>query len=484
MEKKQASIYLRVIWLDDNENLRPSSLNIKLDGETTENVVFSISKENKNIGINAPWKTNDWANGVTYNYQKEQQEVNELTDEEQIISNIPYVIPSIVDDITLQNYRKNIIKDAETEEYAYYTIKMTYVPPKRKLMARSTTPALNFNGTAIENANFNDVELDKVYFNNALVFEKKRASFSDIILANSTLNEGTPNFALTATTDEGMFRAEDTDGTSYYFRGAVTNNYVKFAGKCWRIVRINGDKSIRLIYDGTTCHANGTSTLDNIAKTDLAYNANCNESYYVGWTYTMEQRPSTNVPQTSGTSSNAKTELEKWYSDNLTSYVENIEDGKYCNDRNVGAKYSGWVGTWATTWSAKGTQFAYAGIDRLWNKYQPTLSCSNGDIYSLKIGLITADEVEFAGGKSATNNAYYLYNGQKYWTMTPSYLSYGSSWSGACGGSGVFYVNANGSLSADRVDAFSCIYDVYSALYDDGILNELSNPSSGEFIIK
>ena len=99
----------------------------------------------------------------------------------------------------------------------------------------------------------------------------------------------------------------------------------------------------------------------------------------------------------------------------------------------------------------------------MWNKYQPTLSCSNGDIYSLKIGLITADEVEFAGGKSATNNAYYLYNGQKYWTMTPSYLSYGSSWSGACGGSGVFYVNANGSLSADRVDAFSCIYDVYSA---------------------
>ncbi len=437
MEKKQASIYLRVIWLDDNENLRPSSLNIKLDGETTENVVFSISKENKNIGINAPWKTNDWANGVTYNYQKEQQEVNELTDEEQIISNIPYVIPSIVDDITLQNYRKNIIKDAETEEYAYYTIKMTYVPPKRKLMARSTTPALNFNGTAIENANFNDVELDKVYFNNALVFEKKRASFSDIILANSTLNEGTPNFALTATTDEGMFRAEDTDGTSYYFRGAVTNNYVKFAGFCWRIVRINGDGSMRLIYDGSSCHANGTSTAESIAVASTAYNTSDNQSNYVGWTYT-----GTSQRTLSGTASNAKTQLESWYNSNIgnnATYSAKVVDGKFCNDRNVGQPLSNWTGNWSTIWDIKGTRFAYAGAKRLYEDYAPTLSCDSGDTYTLKVGLITADEVEFAGGKNTNNASYYLYDGQFYWTMSPY------SWNGTY--ANVFFMFTNGSIS-------------------------------------
>ena len=71
-------------------------------------------------------------------------------------------------------------------------------------------------------------------------------------------NEGTPNFGNDATTDEGIYSAQDDYGTSYYFRGAVENNYVKFANKYWRIIRINGDGTIRLIYDGTstmTCKA-------------------------------------------------------------------------------------------------------------------------------------------------------------------------------------------------------------------------------------
>ena len=74
----------------------------------------------------------------------------------------------------------------------------------------------------------------------------------------------------------------------------------------------------------------------------------------------------------------------------------------------------------------------------MWNKYQPTLSCPTGDVYTLKVGLITADEVEFAGGKNANNTSYYLYNGQNYWTMSPCY------WSGSA--AVVFYVNSNGYL--------------------------------------
>ena len=35
--------------------------------------------------------------------------------------------------------------------------------------------------------------------------------------------------------------AVDDYGMSYYFRGNVTNNYVQFANKCWRIVRVTGD---------------------------------------------------------------------------------------------------------------------------------------------------------------------------------------------------------------------------------------------------
>ena len=53
-------------------------------------------------------------------------------------------------------------------------------------------------------------------------------------------------------------------------------------------------------------------------------------------------------------------------------------------------------------------------------KYQPILSCSTLDIYTLKVGLITADEAAHAGASGITaNEQYYLNNGQLYWTMSP-----------------------------------------------------------------
>lgn len=446
-EIKQASIYLRVIWLNDNENLRPDNLNIKLDGENTEDVVFSISQSDNSIGNDSPWENvTEWANGITYNYQKELQETSGNGIEEQVTSNIPYVVPNIIDDIVLQNYRKNIIKNTETEEYSYYTIKMTYAPSKRIRMDRIdwvggtsgetvSKPTLNFNGTQVENVNFNGTEIEKVVFNGTTVFEKKKADFASIILANSTLNEGTPNFSLTATTDEGMFATEDMDGTSYYFRGAVTNNYVKFGGFCWRIIRINGDGTIRLIYDGTTCHANGTTTSDSVARLSQKYNLSSDNSSYVGWTYVLgSQRPTNNV---TGTSSNAKTQLENWYSSNLASYTSKIADGKFCNDRDLKS---------GNIWDATNNNHYYAAKGRMESKV-PTLACNSGDVYTLKAGLITMDEVMYAGGTEAKNTSYYLYNGKSYWTMSPSYrTSYGA---------GMFYNSntaiANVSVSSDNI---------------------------------
>ena len=72
--------------------------------------------------------------------------------------------------------------------------------------------------------------------------------------------KGTPDFSKTATTDEGLFTAEDDDGASYYYRGAVKNNYVSFAGFMWRIIRQNGDGSIRMIYSGKTTSDTGEAT--------------------------------------------------------------------------------------------------------------------------------------------------------------------------------------------------------------------------------
>jgi len=284
-----------------------------------------------------------------------------------------------------------------------------------------------------------------------LYFDKQLTG-SETILGNITVNSGTPNFVNASTTDEGVYQVSDGmyGGYSYYWRGAATTNHVIFADKCWRIVRINGDKTMRLIYNGSVkeenvCAGNGVNAESVIVgSTDAekyyaTSDGQYNNSSYVGWTYTLGSQRTT-----SGTASNAKAQTEKWYNANITGTNANkIADGKFCNDRDVGQPHSTWSGTWATTWSATGTQFAYAGVDRLWNEYQPALDCPTGDIYTLKVGAITADEVEFAGGKNEDNTSYYLYNGQSYWTMSPSH------WNG--GYAHVFILNTDGHLHGWRV---------------------------------
>ena len=105
-------------------------------------------------------------------------------------------------------------------------------------------------------------------------------------------SKGIPDFSKTAITNEGMFSTLDNDGTSYYYRGAVENNYLMFADYCWRIIRVNGDGSIRLIYDGNMCHENGTVTSDSMVKVSQRYNSISNRSEYAGWKYVLDtQRP-------------------------------------------------------------------------------------------------------------------------------------------------------------------------------------------------
>ncbi len=78
-----------------------------------------------------------------------------------------------------------------------------------------------------------------------------------------TINsDGTVNVTKVEATDGYVCSAADAYGTSYYYRGNVTNNYVKFADKYWRIIRINGDGTVRVIYDGTSAHANGEKSTD------------------------------------------------------------------------------------------------------------------------------------------------------------------------------------------------------------------------------
>ena len=263
-----------------------------------------------------------------------------------------------------------------------------------------------------------------------LYFDK--ASAGDTILANegdveTIISKGTPDFSQTATTDEGMYAAEDDYGTSYYYRGAVNDNWVRFGTDSsgqplyWRIIRINGDGTIRLIYNGTTIDQTGDSTQIGTSY----FNDTVKDAVFSGYMYTLSQVHGLN------TNSVIKSNIDNWFSNNLLDEM-NYLDGStgFCGDREPSTSSSSSNGSGGTGTT---TTF-YGAFIRLRTNKLPILTCTNdSDLYTTSgsshgnealiypVGLITADEVAMAGGVySSFNVDYYLYTGQSYWTISPS----------------------------------------------------------------
>ena len=276
-----------------------------------------------------------------------------------------------------------------------------------------------------------------------------------------------PDFStVTTASDKGMYSAQDDLGTSYYFRGAVDNNWVKYGkytkdmyncnngtisatdtgNSCtkiassgddiyWRIIRINGDGSIRMIYSGVKAPTESTKVIktEDTSLGVTVFNANTDSSEYVGYMYTLGQQHGTSK------SSDIKTYLDNWYANytDLNKTGTKITDQIYCNDRTASTSnvaYSTTNYTTLTSWNSKGTTYYYGANGRVWNnpvspdykcpvasdKFTTTTVKGNGKL-SYPVGLISADEITFAGlpvGK--INNSFYLYTGADYWAGSPS----------------------------------------------------------------
>ena len=227
----------------------------------------------------------------------------------------------------------------------------------------------------------------------------------------------------------------DDYGEVYYFAGNPTDNWVKFAEFYWRIIRINGDGSIRMIYQGTSANATGTGTR---LSSESAFNSSYDRSEYVGLKYATESQR--------GTSSNSTIlkALNNWYiSSGLSGsdYADDIDSNVgFCGDRNMASGYS---------WSSQpSSTIYYAAYGRLVisSNVNPTFKCGNsGDLYKIPVGLITADEVIMAGLPwSGSTESNYLYTGQTYWTMSPYRFDGSSAY--------VFYVHSNGYLGHTGVN--------------------------------
>ena len=255
------------------------------------------------------------------------------------------------------------------------------------------------------------------------IYFTEKIPAADVILTNRTVQTRTfpvdLSTSLSGTNGLGdIYKAEDDDGTTYYFAGNPTNNWILFGGYYWRIIRINGDGTIRILYNGKSTSATGTET--QIGKS--AFNSNTtfegNTSYYVGLKYTPGEQHGTS------TDSTILTALNNWYISNLSSFENYIDkDAGFCSDREIKN---------GTRWDMTGGWHYYAADVRLRSNLNPTFKCNYDDdllsvskkSLSYPIGLITVDEAVYAGlsiYKGATTNNY-LYNGEYYWTMTPRYF--------------------------------------------------------------
>ena len=284
----------------------------------------------------------------------------------------------------------------------------------------------------------------------------------------------TPGAAVSTADEALLASAVDDYGTSYYFRGAVTNNYVKFANKCWRIVRVGGDGSIKLILhnDNTTGAANPCDAANNSTSAAFArysgttytsaFNKNSSDNAYVGFKYGTASASTYADTHANTNNSTILTNLETWYTNNLKTYADTIADTVWCNDKTnvTDTSYDPWG--WTPNGYGYGKNVTYYGAtQRLISTNGrtggtgPSLKCNSGlSKINSKVGLITADELAYAGYAAALKNTttYLQENATDtdWLSLSPSvfFSVYAFVWSvnGGSGDFGNYSVNGDGGV--------------------------------------
>ena len=236
--------------------------------------------------------------------------------------------------------------------------------------------------------------------------ENIEESFTDLILSNNPINDPKTTVGLVKSTEnEGLINSNDDYSTTYYFRGNVNNNYVRFANLDWRIIRINGNNTVKLIL------------ADNIEDTLKSFSSNDS----VGDNF---------IEKGDFSSSTALSTLKEWYSDNLSKYDRYIANTKFCIDNNSYINENGY-------------KYYYSYVKNQIDKDYSLMCDSSID---LKIGLISASEALFAGATlDSENSEYYLYSSDSQsstWTLSAAYLNESNN------DVNIFSISPNGQLES------------------------------------
>lgn len=271
-----------------------------------------------------------------------------------------------------QKYYYIQLKDVYAEDVSYELVSSDNLEISDNLKSDIISNQVSINGNETVNYKLKFKASDNATYSGTLqvgLKNNENNTFIDVILANNKVGEaGITLNGEVASLDEGLLKKEDDLGVAYYFRGNTLNNNFSFANKMWKIVKINGDGSIKVVLDGL---------IEEIGKyydTDYDFN-----------------------------NSSIKLSLENWYNSYLSLYSDYIAYYKFCNDYILADEDTNTV-----------------GYNRVIKDKIPNYVCLGNQVNS-KIGLLTVDEVVLAGGTNLDNTSYYLYNENiknSYYTMT------------------------------------------------------------------
>ena len=278
-----------------------------------------------------------------------------------------------------------------------------------------------------------ETENDRLLYN----IVKKQAVLdniaSEFVEASTGIDFGV---ASSDTNGKGAYTIASTKDDEYpvhYFRGDVTNNNVKFARFCWKIVRTTETGGVKLIYNGTPDENGGCNniTVDGIGK--VSFNDVFDSADYVGYMY----------PETNENNSTIKLAIDTWYQNNMSDYTKYLEDTVWCNDRSI--------------YKTENSNIYYGAYGRNVDSNKPSLVCPNAnDKFTVSseagngkltypVALLTADEIALAGQgyENYSNDGYLLITDKPWWTLSPSYFENAVDYSRAT----EFHMRTNGMLS-------------------------------------
>ncbi len=282
-----------------------------------------------------------------------------------------------------------------------------------------------------------------VYFKEDTIVNSIKSQLDTTDKCPSVNADGAVNVTSSESENSLLCSAPDNYGTSYYYRGNVQNNYVYFAGFYWRIVRINGDGSIRIIYDGTVAHKNGEASEDRIIG-QSAFNEQADDNAYVGYMYGTPGSSTYEETHANINDSTIKKYVDSWYENNLkgTNFEKYLADNLFCNDRTISnynplnfpnfgygkynTQYRYSYGPWSAPMSSDNAKMSFKCMTK-------------NDSLFLKIAIINKSEGVLAGGYSG-GSYYFLRDGNDSWEMSPDcyngldgYLENGAAVRYSCG---------------------------------------------------